>query len=532
MNKKSTIFSMSKVVVSMLALFAFSGPPAMAAATPEGSAQDLIGLGTASATVNGVADPTFTQQEQKHSQPLTSTSGWTDFLRQTGRSITVEFSHPVDVQHIKITMLQSASSGIYLPRDVKFEANFQGQWYSLVTQYPSIPQSSKTTAPQTFQFDSSGIEAIAIRISFPVGVWVFARGLDVTGSTTAQGRYLPSLAYKYPPVTNTTDPQGTSYPTAFDSAGIRNMLLVETGANGSLGTWSTKDFAPMIEYVHAGYMVSPLFDTMLFLPYGNVEDTVSGWTNYMDDLFTPNQQLSALNQAVANTHSLFTPVQKEKVVLSIPYFPYGGHDFGMVDGQSVNFGGSPQDPNGTQARIAAMNWYVKTLLAKWQAADFQNLQLVGLYWNEEQIPLGQPDEQALLKVAEQTAYDNDLPLFWIPFYGANQSSQWKSLGFNAAWLQPNFMEQGANANVNRITGAVQSALANAMGIEIELTGLDSASQKLYNTFLATLHADNFYGGNVSNAVYDGSKLLLQAEQSTDPAVQSIYEQTAEFLLIR
>ncbi len=493
-----------------------------------------MNLGTVSTTVNGVADPTFTQEEQKYSQPITSPTGWTGFARQTGRTVTVNFPHPVNVQHIEITMLQNMSSGIFLPNDVKFQAYYNGQWYSLSTQTPTVSQSSTTRQTETFQFnDASGVETNAIRISFPVGVWVFARGLDVTGSTTTTGQYLPGLTYKYPPVQSSSNSQTPQYLTPLQTAGIHNMLLVETGAYGRLGKWSAQDFMPMIEYKDsAGFMVSPLFDTILFLPYANVDNTVTGWTNYMNDLFAPNQQLSALNQAVANTHSLLAPVQKEKVVLNIPYFPYGNHDFGTIDGQDVNFGGSPQDPNGTQARIAAMQWYVKTLLAKWKAANYQNLQLVGLYWNEEQIPLGQPGEKELLQAAEQTAHGNNLPLFWIPFYGANESTKWNSLGFNAAWLQPNYMELGANANVNRITGAVQSAKTHGMGIEIELTGLDSATRQRYNTFLNTLQADNFYGGNVSNAVYDGSKLLLQAAQSTDPAQQAIYDETAQFLLIK
>lgn len=173
-----------------------------------------------------------------------------------------------------------------------------------------------------------------------------------------------------------------------------------------------------------GYMVGPLFDIIPFTTYRKVEDTVTGWTNYIKNLFSPNQRLSALNPAGANIHSLVTPVSKERVVLNIPYFPYGNHALVTIDGQSLSFCGSATDPNGTNARVAGMKWHEKTQLAESKAANYQNLQLVLLYWNAEQIPLKQPGEKELLQAAEQTAHNNNLALFRTPSYGANESIKW------------------------------------------------------------------------------------------------------------
>ncbi|MFD1675687.1 DUF4855 domain-containing protein [Alicyclobacillus fodiniaquatilis] len=510
------------------ACFMGVAPSAEAATAQSSTGQDLMSLGSVATAVTGLPDSTFSQQEQQYQQPLTSSTGWRGFSHQNGRNITIQFKQNVDVEHVQITMEQNTGSGIYFPDDVQFEAEQNGQWHSLATRYSSIPQSEQKTMTQTFQITlPSGVETSAIRIYFPVAVWVFARGLDVSGSTTAQGESPNS----YPSVSSTSSDTGAMAPTSPNAAGIQNMLLVETGAHGSEGTWSTSDFEPMVAYTdQTGKMTGSMFDTMLFLPYGNVADTETGWNNYLNDLFTANQQLSALDQAVALANqALNRPGYKEKVVLSIPYSPFGSHAFGTVNGQSLNFGGSGTDPNAVNARSAAMTWYVNTILSRWKASNFQNLQLVGLYFDEEQYRENAPGEQDLMTAAEQLAHTNQLPLFWIPFYGANRSDQWNQLGFDAAWIQPNYVEQGNAANTIRISNAMETAKESGMGIEVELNGLDTSNQQLYDTFLNKLGVEGFGQNQVSHAFYDGSKLLVTAANSTDPNQRAVYDDTAAFI---
>ena len=526
------IVSLSGSVISGLMVLTMVNPTAMADTTSGPMLQDLTSLGTITTADSGQPDATFTKYEQNYPGPITSTTGWTGFCRQGGRYITIQFPKWEDVEHIKITMKQSPSAGVYYPKDVQFEAfsTMDDKWYLLGTNQTNIPQTDAGNTTQVFQFDSQkGIQTNAVRIYFPVGVWVFANSLDITGSTTGFGE-IPNSSM-FPAVSNNQSAIGALTPYA-SAYGIHNMLLVETGGHGNLGTWSASDFKPMIEYINPmGYEITPLFDTMLFVPYPNVPDTKTGWTNYLNDLFAPNRQLDALNQAIATANQAVNrPGYKEKVVLNIPYFPYGNNDFGTVNGQEVNFNGSTDDLNAIIARTTALNWYMNTLLGKWKAANYQNLQLVGLYWNEEQYQASAPGEKELLQAAENSAHSNNLPLLWIPFYDAAGSTKWQSLGFNAAWLQSNFIEGDSITDVNRISSAANIAKENGMGIEVELTGLDSQTQQLYQTFLQNLDTDEFGGTNVSHAFYDGSKLLLNAQQSTEPAVHALYDETASFIL--
>ncbi|WP_243834931.1 DUF4855 domain-containing protein [Alicyclobacillus sacchari] len=489
---------------------------------------DLTSQGALSIAVSGIPDATFAREETSYQSDVTQMSGWRGFSHQGSRTITLTFTSPVDVKSIHIQALQNFSLGIYFPSDVEFQFDQNGQWYTAGQRPSAIPQSDQRVMTQTFAWSSAaGIEASAVRLVIPVDVWVFVNGFDVQGSRTERGLAASTLPKV---VAASIKAPGPLLPSAPNAAGIRNMLLVQTGANGSQGTWSVQDFEPMLAYVtERGQMTKPLFDTMLFLPYGSVQDTEQGLSAYLQDLFAPGKQLSALNQAVAVVNqALHRPGYQEKVVLSLPYFAYGLIDFGAVDGKDVQFDGGSGDPNGLAGREQAETWYVHQLLDDWKKADFKNLKLVGFYWNEEQYRQTMPGEAPYIQFASALAKANNLPLFWIPYYGAGGVWQWQSLGFTAAWIQPNFVEQGQQADLARMTNATETASRLGLGVEVELTGIDVEHQAVYDSSLAQLSADGYGTGEASHAYYDGSKLLLTSERSQG-SERIAYDTTASFI---
>ncbi|MBF8377073.1 DUF4855 domain-containing protein [Alicyclobacillus mali] len=495
---------------------------------PSGAPQDLTGMGQVSVSVDGVPDPVFAAEEARYPGDITSLSTWRGFSHQGKRVITLTLPKSADIVSISVRALQDFPLGIYFPRYVEFQFESNGKWYSAGREASAYPLSTRNVMAQTFTWSSpSGLEASAVRIIVPVDVWVFLDGFDVKGFLNVKGAPVSALT---PVATNPDKPLGPLLPTAPNAYGIRNMLLVETGANGSLGTWSEQDFVPMLAYVtESGQITAPLFDTMLFLPYGSVPTTQAGLSAYLQDLFAPDKQLSALNEAVGYVNqALHRPGYKERVVLSLPYFAYGQASFGTIGGSTVNFGGSPGDPDALSSRESAETWYVQQLLDAWNRAGFSNLQLVGLYWNEEQFRDTMPGEAAYVQFASQLAAAHHLPLFWIPFYGAAGIADWKSLGFSAAWIQPNFVEQGSQAYLERMVNAAQTASQYGMGVEVELTGISQQDQALYDSSLAQLSAYGFGTNQASHVYYDGSKLLLTSARSTGQA-RVAYDTTASFI---
>ena len=118
------------------------------------------------------------------------------------------------------------------------------------------------------------------------------------------------------------------------------MQICYTGSNGAEGEWSESDFLPMIAQENtSGTPTGWLFDGTLFGEYSsNTPETEAGWTSWLTDLFSPNVELSALNQAVGQVkQELNDPNYKEKVVITIPSLDNNPSNFGAIDssGQSL-----------------------------------------------------------------------------------------------------------------------------------------------------------------------------------------------------
>ncbi|MCL6516922.1 DUF4855 domain-containing protein [Alicyclobacillus sp.] len=526
MERKRTI--LSGVAAFTLTAGLAAGPGAATAWADGPALTDLTPMATVTTDVQGQYDSTFTRMEQTYGAPLTGGDGWRGFLRQGGRTITVTLPQACSLGTISIQMEQNARSGIYYPSQVDVSANVGGSWVKLGTVRPVIPPTDRRRTTYTFRVNAGGITAQQVRISFPVQVWVFARHLTISGMAAGAGSASPS------PVSGSTPGmQQPLSPADPRSRGIRNMLLAYTGDHGTAGTWTPSDFLPMVMYQPpVGGAGQHLFDTVLFLPYGTLADNQAAWRAYLDDLFRPGQQLSALDAAVGQANAaLGTPGYREKVVIALPYPDYGDGVWGAVGG-SLDFNGLAQDPNALSARLEALRWYLQTLRTDWSQAGFQNLTLTGVYWVNEQVDPGAPADPALIAGAAQAAHDEGLPMFWIPFYDAPGADTWSQAGFDAAWLQPNFIEQGAAADPNRIAQAEQTARRAGLGVEVELTDAvlyDPNLRSQYLTFLGRLRQDGF-GSGVSHAYYAGSKLLVTASLSADPSVRALYDATAQFAL--
>ncbi|MCL6636774.1 MAG: DUF4855 domain-containing protein [Alicyclobacillus sp.] len=522
---------------------------ATAASATGTGVQDLSSLAVLTVATQGPPDPVFNQMEGTYDAPLTGSDDWHGFLRQFGRDILITLPQDYMLQSISIQMKQDARAGVYFPSHVDFAVNVNGQWKSLGSVSPALPSTDQRPATYTFRVMIPNVTAHQLRISFPVDVWVWARHLTVLGSPVtaggssdashggsaslgsgggAQGIDLPPLSPA--PVPSAQPLRSTDS----RSQGIQNMLLVFTGDFGDSGRWTDSDFLPMVAYQQQdGRLQSHLFDTILFGPYNTLADTQQAWQAYLNDLFAPGQQLAALDAAVGEANqALGTPDYKEKVVLTLPYPQYGDGQWGTVGAQPLSFNGDSQDPQALGPRKQALQWYLQTALSDWAAAHFAHLTLVGLYWQSEQVYYGSPGEVALIHAASSLAHENQLPLFWIPFYDAAGIADWQNLGFDAVWMQPNFVEQGDGADVRRIRDAEQVAQTYGLGLQIELTEdvpVDMQLQDLYNQSLQEL-ADDGFAGNVSRAYYAGSKLLVTAATSPDPGVRSLYDTTAAFAL--
>lgn len=405
-----------------------------------------------------------------------------------------------------------------------------GSWLSIGTVKTSIPDSDPNSSTQTFTIPCNDIYAHEFRIHFSVNKWVFANNLQVLAANFATPQ--PGQTTHLPAVQN--------YPNAplhvFDSNdhGIHDMLLVYTGAHGSLGTWSQADFKPMVTYVSQdGQIGGRMFDTMLFLPYAGLANTQVAWSGYVNQLFRSTSNLAALDASTSAANQSLQQLHfgngqfKENVVIALPYPSVGNSTWGTVDGNSISFAGSSTDDDGVQARAQALQWYVNDVLNRWKAANYTHLNLVGFYWLSEQVNYAHPGEADLIEQTSSMIHELGYPLFWIPSYDASGFADWKSLGFDASWLQSHFVFMGVHAPLQRLQNSAALATQYGTGIEVEVPDNALGSAEAQRQYVQSIKEFKQLGmhDNVSHAFYAGSKLLVRAAQSTNPGVRRLYDET-------
>jgi hypothetical protein len=460
---------------------------------------------------------------------------WTGFLRQGGRRLVVTLPETATLTGFSLQCLENTDEGILFPTSVEVELSMNGQdWYNAGTIASSYPAWYSGKLLQTYALKIPRVQARYVQVVFPVDVWVLARNLRVLGSPFIS----PSLA-ELPAAKPVDLNRGYLPDNAYNANNVHNMLLVYIGAHGHDGTWTAKDFAPMVSYMSpSGQIEGTMFNSFLFLPYGSELNSVAGWQAYLSSLFAPNEQLAALNQTVATQSptliKLGDHVHKVNVVISIPYPKPSITNFGYVSyfGRSLDF-------NSQQAgiypaysdRLDAITWFMKTFMQRWKAANYAYLNLSGFYWDDEEVQYSIPDESLLIHATSQLVGNEYLPLFWIPEFDAPGLISWKQLGFNTVIVQSNYFGT-PTLSIKRVNEAAAQAFRYGLGTEIEVGEPALTSTLEQNRYFNELVADYQDGveGKSVHAYYDGSKVLLRAYQSDNSGAENLYLYTHLFIL--
>ncbi len=546
---------------------------------------------------------------------------YTGFLRQGGRSITVDLGSVQPVDSVSLDVMQNLGAGIDFPQRVTYYASDDGTtWHKLGSAVTTQGGGSYVPQTQPYTIDTH-VQARYIRAQFEDNVFTFVDQFSVYGpaqgngpsANQGQGNPLPGPAlstmmgnnYLYDPsepklltvqqevqtFASPTGPAGQPGPSQGQSmsalsslglpmgasstnaqsgvnptstlpnpgyltssdpgtGGIKNLYLAYTGAPfntpaNSAGRYTVSDWLPYVAHLDAsGNPQGWLFDGVLFGPYGTPQNT-SVINNWLTDLFSPNINLSALNQAVGQLkQQLNNPNYVEKVVINIPGMdgisPANESNYGSIDSSGQNLDLNPADVGQVQSELnkaKVIQWFIQTVQNDWKSAGFSNLQLAGFYWQPESINAADPLEPTLIQYTSNLVHQNGYKFYWIPFYGSNYGlDEWKQLGFDDVMSQAGVaFNFGINAQA-RLQSVSQMAKFYHIGLEMEqpynTTSTNAAiAQNAMNHFYDYFTGGYVYGyeGNAEKAWYINSKGLTGPYQSTNPFYHAQYDNVAKFI---
>jgi len=483
----------------------------------------------------GPADTYFRSLEKSYPGPVGGlvmpSETWTGYARQFGREITLALPETKTIERVSLNFRHEKKMGILMPTKMEVEVSHDGKaWHYAGRVTHGVSPADETPQVRTLSLSLPELEARYVRVRFPVQIFVFARQLQVWGKDVENDDAEPLLLAPIPITAAMVDKKAEDR--------MQNMLLAYSGAHAERGTWTKDDFLPLVGYIGTdGKVKDRMFDAVLFLPYPIMPTTQAGWEAYLDDIFRPGRQLDALNEAMKEYNKqrgkLYIDPEVEKVVLTLPYPNPAQTDFGRVNPDEVLLSFSAKNGGEEQAyrhRKKALEWYFQELLQRFEKAEYKYLKLEGIYWWHELVEDSVPNERQLIRETADMVHNQALRFYWIPYFGATGLEEWKDLGFDYAFVQPNFYSD-KEIPVDRIEAALKVADQYGMGIEIEGDERMVRDLRYYQLYYNQLIAGHKAGidKNKVHAYYYGSKSLLEAVNNKEPQARAVYDDTYQWM---
>ncbi|MDD4158988.1 MAG: DUF4855 domain-containing protein [Proteiniphilum sp.] len=310
-------------------------------------------------------------------------------------------------------------------------------------------------------------------------------------------------------------------------------LIYDGGAHRSI-RWNAEHFAPYVSTRING-AENWLFDGFLFLEikdgkgrgfasgYEKLPARKTEWENLLNNYFKEGNAIHALNEQIGNirkesgNHKKFT---KRKIVLSLPEPIPGQVDWGMLEERPLRF-------SNQKDRLEACKWYINYAEKLFQKANFENVELVGFYWLAEEAT----NSRDLAKDVANYVYSKQYDFYWIPYFTADGYSEWKKLGFNVVYYQPNYFFN-ESVPYERLQETCDRAQKFQMNLEIEFDERALKNNKDWGYRLKDyldVFEQNGVFDSLNVAYYQGGDAFYRLSQSKEQADIDLHQRLVKII---
>src|SRR5262245_40490740 len=264
----------------------------------------------------------------------------------------------------------------------------------------------------------------------------------------------------------------------------------------------------------AGTPIAPLCSSVIltefraasgryYMPWTDgTPSTQDDWNEYLDSLFALDGLVSRLDSAAAVARRVSS--RKIAVAVMVPY-----PDRSQAGG-----------PASDSQRMEQVHKYLRVVLTRMSKLPLKHLDFSAFYWLNEAV---RDDDTAMVSRIASIVHDTGKRFLWIPYWCAQNSSRWRSLGFDQAWPEPHYSFHPQIA-INRVDSAVERATTNGMGLELEFDGRLFSNPQFFDRlgpYLVALEAKPELR-NRSIAIYEGAGALIQLSRSRDAQHRALY----------
>jgi hypothetical protein len=313
-----------------------------------------------------------------------------------------------------------------------------------------------------------------------------------------------------------------------------NMVLLYGGGSQRTHQWNLEYTAPYVTYIDKDNKEHWLFDSFLFLEFcdGNGKMFASGyastpanqqdWMSLANYYFQSNNALGALDNAIeAGIKRIGSPSTKREVIIGLPEPIKNQKEWGYDEN------GIKLDFAKDEDRVAACKWYIDYVRHQFDEMKYKNIDLAGFYWISEEAT------NTRTIINDIAAYLTNLKYSfnWIPYFKSDGYSEWKTLGFNYAYLQPNYFFDD-KIPLSRLDDACK--LANKYNMDMEME-FDERVCSGWGYRLKDYMAEFIKNGIWESkrlAYYQGDIALYNLSKSSQKEDRDLYHEFCEFIVHR
>ena len=324
-----------------------------------------------------------------------------------------------------------------------------------------------------------------------------------------------------------------SYQTADD---VQDLALIYQGGSHRMD-WTVDEFRPYVVHEFTDGTKDWLFDGFLFLEFKNgsgrhytvgyekLNARKGEWAWLLDRIFEEGKSLSALDACITEQIAeLGKPGFKHQIVLGLPEAILDQKDWGELDGRTLDF-------SKEEDQLAATRWYIDELMKRFKAAKYKNLELSGFYWVAE---TNNYCGQLTVPISEYIHSLGKL-FYWIPYWQSKGAEDWKALGFDVAYQQPNHFFNHSIPD-SRLDDACAFAREHGMAMEFEFDEKATADRENSSHARMKAYIDHFEKNDVFNssalAYYCGNRGVLTLHESKNPADHALMDRLARRIQMR
>ncbi|MCW1734760.1 DUF4855 domain-containing protein [Anaerorudis cellulosivorans] len=316
-----------------------------------------------------------------------------------------------------------------------------------------------------------------------------------------------------------------------------DMVLLYTGGAHRSYSWDINHISPYVTYVDENEKEHWLFDSFLFLEIhnGNGKSFATGYTStpanqldwkyLVDYFFQSKYTIGALDKAIGSAiERIGNPPNKRKIIIGLPEPIKNQKDWGSVEN------GILLDFSSDDDRIKACQWYIDYVRIKFNEMKYKNLDLAGFYWIAEEAT----NTRSIIKKIGTYLNDLKYTFNWIPYFKSDGYLEWKTLGFNYAYLQPNYFFN-ESVPTSRLDEACRLALDYDMDMEMECDERALVSSKNWGYRLRD-YMDAFKKHGIWSskrlAYYQGGTALYNLSKSVNEEDKKLYHDFCKFIIER